>query len=534
MSDPASDNCSPNSDWPEANKTVSATVNTTRSRAPAEVLASVARVSAALRQSSRFELLDLDGCDALDVLVSPLFTGALNAVRTQRLPAARSPLARAKTWASRVKQRWNERRRGALAAAIGKTDILFWPREITHIAVLNPVAEVLKSRGSEYRFVTSDLKTFNDARLAGLNPSLAGAAWPSEIRRAAANGRRRARQLVRQGTPANLLPEDPDGELITASMHRTLCLHLENAAVATATGRLVLEHFRPRVLVVGNDLTMEGRAACLEASRRGIPTAAFMHGNITGGVLHGEHCADQLLVFGEAHRRILMDLGTDSSHITICGAPQLDRRVRPSQTIDPRLKAGLKLRDGHPWILVATSGPGQSVSHAHHAQVVENLARLARSLPDVPMVCKLHRKDRVEYYDDLLSQCADLNVSVVPRSNTAYPYDIFEWLKGCSLVLTGASTVAVEAMLMNVPVITMDFFGELTNVDFIEAGATVHVTSAEELQTAVHSVLKSGLPAEVQASVRKYVEDAFCSLDGKSAERGANALVEMATAGTGR
>ena len=45
-------------------------------------------------------------------------------------------------------------------------------------------------------------------------------------------------------------------------------------------------------------------------------------------------------------------------------------------------------------------------------------------------------------------------------------------------MLTGASAVAVEAMLMDVPVVTMDFCNEIHGVDFIDAGATIHVNTA--------------------------------------------------------
>ena len=56
-------------------------------------------------------------------------------------------------------------------------------------------------------------------------------------------------------------------------------------------------------------------------------------------------------------------------------------------------------------------------------------------------------------------------------------------------MLTGASTVAVEAMLMDVPVVTMDFRDEIHEVDFIDAGATMHVRTGEALVEAVAEIL---------------------------------------------
>ncbi len=88
--------------------------------------------------------------------------------------------------------------------------------------------------------------------------------------------------------------------------------------------------------------------------------------------------------------------------------------------------------------------------------------------------------------------------------------------------------VAVEAMLMGVPVITMDFCNEIHEVDFIDFGTTAHVTTPEALEAAVREVLAAGAPrAEVQARVQKYLKAAFHALDGRSSQRGAEALCEI-------
>src|SRR4029079_7481214 len=134
-------------------------------------------------------------------------------------------------------------------------------------------------------------------------------------------------------------------------------------------------------------------------------------------------------------------------------------------------------------ILVATSGPGHRISHEHHQVVIANLARLSAEFPDVPLVVKLHRKDRLEYYQQALDRRHRL--ILVREESSGFPRGIFEWLSGCSVVLTGASPVAVEAMLMDVPVVTMDFCQEIRGVDFIDAGATTHVQTSDALSEAV-------------------------------------------------
>ncbi len=83
------------------------------------------------------------------------------------------------------------------------------------------------------------------------------------------------------------------------------------------------------------------------------------------------------------------------------------------------------------------------------------------------------------------------------------------------MILTGASTTAIEAMVMEVPVITMDFCNALHGIDFIEAGATLHVTNADDLEAAVRNVLSAGqLSDDRRDRIAGFLRDTYYALDG--------------------
>jgi hypothetical protein len=311
-------------------------------------------------------------------------------------------------------------------------------------------------------------------------------------------------------------------------VRRTVIELLPLVSEAIANAHAALDAFGARLLVVGNDLTTEGRAGCRVARLRGIPTAMFMHGTIAGDPLQSMHVADRILVYGNVHRDELAQRGFPQDHIVVCGAPSLDNRPRQTGQVNAQLRDRLGLQAGDPWILVTTSGPGHRISMAHHKLVIEHLARLSAAVPTTPVVVKLHRKDHIEHYQQALHNSAGRKLIVVGVNTPGYPRDIFEWLDGCPVVLTGASAVAVEAMLMDVPVVTMDFRKEVLGVDFIDAGATTHVRTGEALVEAVTEILAGHAPsAEAQARVRAYLEESFCALDGRSASRAAGSLIEQ-------
>ena len=56
------------------------------------------------------------------------------------------------------------------------------------------------------------------------------------------------------------------------------------------------------------------------------------------------------------------------------------------------------------------------------------------------------------------------------------------------MLITGSSTSAVEAMLMNKPVISIDFNQEYRDVDFVKNGASINVNSNDDLIKSFDSI----------------------------------------------
>lgn len=514
----------------------STSADKTMSSTQASVLQWLLEVRAAMRNGPCAELLTIDGVDVIDVLLSPLYLATLGTLRggaPKPVTAGQKFLNVAREWGYRGKTTLQQALAAWHSAPVTQADIVLWTRDITHTAILVPVAEALAGRGASRRVLSCQAKIFEEVHRRDPDAVFTLRAWPRVIRRARAQGHRRAKGLAAIGNWSLPPMNHPRGGNLEPTIRAAILQNLPQVCETLANARSLLEQFRPKVLVVGNDITFEGRGACRVAAAQGVPTAVFMHGSLTGDPLQSQHCADRVLVFGNIHRQELVDQGLPHEQIVVCGAPSLDKRPVQTGKVHARLAARLDLHDGEPWILVATSGPGNRISHAHHEHVIASLMRLSAALPEVPIVIKLHRKDKLEYYWEGLKDCPSNKIRVVPHDAYGFPREIFEWLQGCSMVLTGASTVALEAMLMDVPVITMDFRNEVYDVDFIKAGATVHVQSTEELESAVRRLLPPNrMPVDLRRNVQSHLEDAYYALDGRSSLRGAESLCELARLAT--
>ena len=431
---------------------------------------------------------------------------------------------------SRVRTHLAEKSASRLSATPKHASVVLWPREPTHIQVQHPVGVALSEKDIDSAFVACQPAILGRLGALQTRATYTRRAWGVILRQARREGRRAARSLSTD--PGISLPSFLDargaGEAIRVLRRRIVpLLPLVHEAIASAEA--LIESMSPKALVVGNDLTFEGRSACLKARLSRLPTASVMHGTVSGDARHAYHLADLLLVYGANTRRKLLSLAIEPSRIVVCGAPQFDHI--PRQTGKPHDDIGTRstCRDGDPWVLVALSGPGQSISHSHHEVMIEHIMRLSAKLRGVRFVAKLHRKDRPEYYRHIRQRSAPgSTMEVVPYGSQKWPSDIFDWLQGCSAVLTGASAVAVEAMLMDVPVVTMDFAAELKRVAFIAAGATLHVQTAEQLEQAVQAVLDSSDRIfEVKQRVKTFLSGEFFALDNRSAVRCAEAIGEL-------
>lgn len=490
-------------------------------------------VRAQLRTPTPREALDLGGIDVLDVLLSPLFMAAIMELRRHDGEPPRGAIGRLseaiRQRGYRLKLALAERRACSESAAAQATDVLVWPRDIRQFAGQGPVSQALVDAGLRCDFLSCDPWVFRQLRDRGVRSVYSLRAWPGVLRAARHEARQRVRQvgtLARERLP--LYRQDGFERDLSATYWSTVAQSLPAACKAVANARAALEAFSPKLVIVGNDKTTEGRAACLVARQQNIPTAVLHHGHSFGNPLNGLHRADRIVVYGDVHRRDLLSVGIEESRVLTCGAPYLDQRPRQTGKMHPDLARLLKPGPDQPYVLVATSGPGHTVSHHQHALVIEQLMGLSNRFPQVLFAVKLHRKDHVNYYRQVADRVGAHRLRIIPDATPEFPRDIFGWLQGCRAVLTGASTVAIEAMLMDVPVITMDFCDEIHDIDFIDIGATLHVTSGDQLDERLRDVLgQHEVIGHLRAKAAEYLQDSFFKLDGQSAKRTAEALAAL-------
>lgn len=387
--------------------------------------------------------------------------------------------------------------------------VVFLPTMKNHFDQMAPVAEALRQRNIPVQFVTNKKEVYALTRKAGFPVFVFGCYLGFASNRA-----------VRQ-MPLEELPHYcPSSEFI---MWAHEIGYLKNVF------QRVLKACNPDLVVSGYDVTYEGRMACRFFDREKIMTACIQHGEMSG-VLSLVHIAREFYVFGQSVKQQLeRSYPGDKTKFILTGAPYLDSVVvmagpSPKEKRIPKL---LKGSTRNPYILVAFSGPGNNTSYSHHLKLIEAMFELDHRMDAVTVVVKLHPKDKLEYYEAYYVKYPNHRLTIVRHVNGLPELSIFDWLSGCDLLITGASSTATEAMIMDVPVISIDFEGEYSEVDFIKYGSTVHVTALMSLLKEVNAILTDKMYVnEILRRQRVYIDQYFNLPDGNAANRCADEIAK--------
>ena len=277
----------------------------------------------------------------------------------------------------------------------------------------------------------------------------------------------------------------------------------------------MLTTHKPEKIIIGYDITLEGRLLSLFAKESNITTFSIMHGSITGEPLDTMHVVDNLFLWGNAAKRDLIKKGVSPRILKVVGAPYLDN-IKPKITnqLNPLIKNWLKLKDVKPYILIAHSGPGQSTSIVHYREFVKSVESLILKYTEFNWVVKLHRKDNGEFYEHWKNHKILSTAYIINHYKTPISFTIFDWLQGCQILITGNSTVAIEAMYMKVPVITTDFNNEYKGVDFIDNNATFHAFNTLELMVHFNNIINKKNTDTQKVKSSEYVKDYYFQNDG--------------------
>jgi hypothetical protein len=213
--------------------------------------------------------------------------------------------------------------------------------------------------------------------------------------------------------------------------------------------------------LVGYDLSVIGRQVLNECVELSVRSGRIQNG-IVNYNLAGISNACDLYLWDETSKEVYVSQGF-KGNVIISGNILL-KRFEFENSINSEFLSLIDRVKYSRIVFVAFSGPGHYTSMTGHLKTLNILLKLIQINSNFQFVIKMHRKDSLDYYRIFENS---LNVLLIDKILSKVP-DAIEIIQHIDLLITGASTVAVNALFFNKGVISIDPLGELEHFAFIK------------------------------------------------------------------
>jgi hypothetical protein len=294
---------------------------------------------------------------------------------------------------------------------------------------------------------------------------------------------------------------------------------------------VMLERVRPVVVVIEDEYSVFERALVVAAKRKHIPCVAIQH-----GVIHELHkgyiyqageiapdlsvkapfvpTADVTAVYGRYHKELLTQAGGyPESAVVVTGQPRYDRMI----DLDPRSVRSELIERWHldpskKIVLWTTQCHG--ISDSENELNFQAVFECMSLIENVQLIIKQHPGEPRRYYTMIQEHLRKHSIDACIIAKDA---DTLGLLAASDLVLLLHSTVGLEAVALQKPLIVMNLGGQPDIVNYVQEGVACGVYKPEDLKPTIKQLLRddSCLAKHREEFIRKYLY----KVDGKAAER---------------
>jgi hypothetical protein len=312
-------------------------------------------------------------------------------------------------------------------------------------------------------------------------------------------------------------------DLASPDFATTMLLQLPWAVRSIEETTAVLGAARPALACLYAESSGWGRAVIAACRLAGVPTLALQHGILYPKYFSLRHDADEedsprpdrTAVYGESARRLLVEIGRYApDSLVTTGAPKFDDLVRTSRQWDrAQVRQRLGVATDQKLVVVASRYRALRDTLSAIGPVFPDLVRAIEALSGVACVVKPHPAESAEPY------AADVRAARATRLRVLPPgTDLMELLNAADALVTVESSSAIEALILDCPVVVLNMpthLGEL-----VDWGVALGVSAGSDPTETLRAVLfDEGTQATLRQARQRYVADLAMGADGGATER---------------
>jgi hypothetical protein len=289
--------------------------------------------------------------------------------------------------------------------------------------------------------------------------------------------------------------------------------------------KFMINHEKVNIVVSWNDVLKFEKTVALVCRDLKIPTIVIQHGVTGHHIGYVPVTSDKMAVWGDIAKNWFINYGVDPDKLVITGNPRFDSLSQ--KQVDGKKYAvyhDLKLDSNKGFFVYAT----QPISAGFISRETEKVNELAfrallkamEEFPNKQLVIKLHPIDDGKLIRRIVGeQKAKMDIAVTKNVN------LYNLLRLTDLLIAIDSTVALEAMLLNKPVVLINL-DKRSNI-YLESGAAIGVEEPQNIAPTIKEVLFGTAEKALEKERKKFVYDYAFKQDGQASKRISDLIEQM-------
>lgn len=215
-------------------------------------------------------------------------------------------------------------------------------------------------------------------------------------------------------------------------------------------------------------------------------------------------------------------MGVPPEKVFVTGQPGFDRILRKKFNKN-QLMTELSIPKSKGVVVLATQPLVGSIwTEEDRKKFIEIVCSAMSDFTDKQLVIKLHPAENIESYQEILADIGG-DKAIICRD-----VEIHDLLNACDLLMTVHSTVALEAMIFDKPVITINLTGKPDLFPYAESGAAIGVYKGEDLVPAISDALyNEAIRKRLAEARKKFVYEYAYLQDGKASKGVADLIIQL-------
>ena len=276
-------------------------------------------------------------------------------------------------------------------------------------------------------------------------------------------------------------------------------------------------------VIAMNDMILLGRITAFAAAELSIPSIDIQHGMYIDIPIRA--IASKWCVWGESVKKLFIEKGLPLAKFEVTGNPAFDTLI-PAKYDADNIKQTLQIPNEFKYIITWTPSAewffGTS-GEDYNEKIFYALLELASEQNNTMFIFKPHPSERVRRFKRMLHRSLK-NMMIVSSM-----HNMNEVLYISDIVMSWNSSMIVEAVIHDKPIIGLNFFGFAENVPCVSRGVALEARDSTELKKAIDCIHlnKDNICGVMKAARERYIKDYLFRADGKASKRIADTLEEL-------